>query len=233
MSLMDELVRRTHAGARTEREIIEKAFGILDTVKSKAASVRGDKLLSRTGIVARLVETVLGEPWSHLGQLRDQAKAIEADIAKRRGSLVPERPAPTDIATAIQNSELRAMLRAATRADRLRLTRDHDEFAAAALTAHEALSGFGGEPVVEGQASDRDLVLDAYRRRHFSREIEGVELREEAAKAVNAALDHVVTALYAEAGSVAKTRSRACVRNQMSRSTRLICRPLRGKNLTP
>jgi hypothetical protein len=38
--LLDELLRRTHEGARSERELIASALGFVDAVQQRASEIR-------------------------------------------------------------------------------------------------------------------------------------------------------------------------------------------------
>jgi hypothetical protein len=151
----EQLMQRTHKGASRERQLIGDAFKIVDSVKAQAAATRADQRLSKAGAQAKIVEIAIGDPWQHLSQLRGQAKAIAADIAASRAKMVPKGPGPND-------AEMRAVLRGLSRADRLRLARDDDQFAVAVLTAHPVLSGFSDQPDAPDQPSDLDLVRTEY-----------------------------------------------------------------------
>lgn len=198
--MLDELIKRTHPGAKLEREIITTSLGLAATVKEKAGAYRADRRLSQTGVSAKILEMALGDPWAHLQQQRGKAQAMSAEIAKRRSEMGPPQSDPANVADAILKSEMRAMLRASSRADRLRLARDDDAFAVAALTAPAALSGFGAEPMVEGQPSDLDIVRTAYQQRNFTELFAGLELREEALGAVDAAIEIATKQILGEAG---------------------------------
>jgi hypothetical protein len=202
MPLLDDLLSRIHPGAKAEREMISGALAIVAAVKEKADTIRADGRLSKAGVQAKLVEIALGDPWSNLQQLRDRAKAATADISTRRAYMLPKRPDASDVATALLNSELRQTLKTATRADRLRLARDNDEFAAAALTAPLILSGLSDQPDAPGQPSDADIVMTAFQQRNHTELFAGLELRQEAADAVDAALEHATREICAEAGIV-------------------------------
>jgi hypothetical protein len=194
-TMADKLMGETHKGATRERQLIGDAFKIVDTVKEQAAAIRADQRLSKVGAQAMVVEVALGDPWKHLGKLRDQAKAIAADIEVTRGKMVPKGPGPNDV-------EMRTVLRSLSRADRLRLARNDDEFAVAALTAHPVLSGLSDTPAAPGQPSDLDLVRTAYQQRNFIELFAGLELREEAMAAVEQALEIAGKWICDEAGIV-------------------------------
>jgi hypothetical protein len=197
--LKDELIARTHPGARDERLIIETALGLMDSVQRKAAEVKSDRRLSQAGIQARLVE-IAGGPWKSLGELQKQARTMVADIESARGRMVPKRLDPADFAGAVLQSEMRSKLCSSTRSERLRLARDRDEFAVAALTAPPELSGFGDEPVVEGQPSDIEIVRTAFQQRNFVELYAGIQVREQTMSAVTAALEIAARQICSEAG---------------------------------
>jgi hypothetical protein len=138
--------------------------------------------------------------WPNLQQQRGKAEAIAADIAKRRADMAPPTPDPANVADAILKSELRTMLRTSSRADRLRLARDNNEFAIAALTAPPVLSGFGGEPDVPGQPSDLEIVRTTFQQRNFTELYAGLELRDEALAVVNMAIKSATDQILEDAG---------------------------------
>ena len=197
--MLEQLLARTHGGAKDERELITEAFGIFDTVKKKAGDIRSDQRLSKAGISAKLVEA-LGPPWERIGQLRDKAKTMAADIEAARSRMVPKPLDPTDVVGAIRQSDMQKMMLAATRGERLHLARNNNDFAIAALSAPAELSGFGKEPVVEGQPSDLDLVRTAFQQRNFPELYAGVQLREETHSTVVTALEIVTKQICAEVG---------------------------------
>jgi hypothetical protein len=121
---------------------------------------------------------------------------MRADIEKTRASMVPKR---SDF-DADDLREARAALRAAKHADRLRLAMNDDQFAAAALLAHPALSGLKPLPVAEGQPSELDLVRTNYEGRNFPERVAGLAIRERTQEAVNRAIKHVEESLCDVAG---------------------------------
>lgn len=199
-ALLQELLGRTHQGARAERELIVTAAGIVDNVQEAARKFSADSRFSDVGRKAKILEHALGDPWSHFVQLRAKAAALHVEIEKNRSQLVPKRLDPGDLVGALQNSEMRAALRAAKPADRLRLAQNDDAFATAALLAHPALSGLSAKPVADGQPSEFEMVRDAYQRRNFSEQIAGIQLREETMIAVDAALRSAADQILSEAG---------------------------------
>jgi hypothetical protein len=199
MSLLNDFLSRTHKNAKIERDAITEAFKILDGVREQTVAIRADGRWSKTGQAAKLAE-VITQPWADLGKLREKVAATRADIEKSRAKMVPPKLDAGDLVGALERVELRTMLREAPRADRLRLARDHDAFAVAALTALPVLSGFGTEPEVPGQPSDLDIVRTAYQQRNFLELHAGIELREEAAAAVDNAIRHVSQQIATEAG---------------------------------
>jgi hypothetical protein len=195
MSLMDELVQRTHPGAKVEREIIEAALGAAAVVKQEADAVRGDRRLSQAGMSAKIVEFALSHPWAYLQQQRAKAKVMGEELVQRRASMVPPPADPTNVAAAVLNQELRQMLRASSRADRLRHARADDSFAVAALTAPAILSGFDEKTI-----GDLDLIRANYQQRNFTELFAGLALRDEALAVVNLAIESASRQILNEAG---------------------------------
>lgn len=196
MTLSDRLIGTTHKGAKVERQLITDAFAIVDNVREQAAATRADARLSKAGASAKVVEIAVGgDAWKHLGALRDQAKAMAADIATTRGKMAPTAPGPHD-------AEIRSVLRSMSRADLLRRAREDDAAAVAILTAPAWLSGVSDQPAAPGEPSDLDLVRTAYQQRNFIELFAGLELREEAMAAVDKALETAAKWICDEAGIV-------------------------------
>jgi hypothetical protein len=198
MSLLNEFLSRTHAHARAEREVIATALGIADVVRERASKIRADGRLSPLGRQTQIADAILGGPWAHYRQLRDRAAKIRADIETFRAKLVPA--PPTDQLASDMNREIRARLLQMKRADLLRLARDDDRVATAALTAPPLLSGLNDQPATTGQPSDWDTVLRAYQARNFAREIAGLALREQAIATVDDALNATRDQICKEGG---------------------------------
>jgi len=129
---------------------------------------------------------------------------MHAEIKTSRAKLGPKSLEPGDLVGALQNSELRSALRAAKRADRLRLAQTDDTFAEAALLAHPALSGLSAEPADAGQPSEVDMARSAYQQRNFAQQIAGLELREKTMEAVDVALKAAADAIRQEAGGLSE-----------------------------
>jgi hypothetical protein len=191
--MIEEFLKRLPEHAREERGLIEAAFGIPQTLKSRAADIRGDAQLSETGKQNKIRALAAGSPLEHLKQIRSRAAAMKADVNNLRQAFKPKAPDRSDSYGELQRRELRDHLRTLPQAERFRMAMEDPTIMEAVLHAPH--------PVVAGLTNEQhDLFMEAYLDRTFGSQIRGVEQREEIIETVGAALEIATSQFRNESG---------------------------------